>query len=64
MQHYIVIIICQNLEGIFFIVIINTNLIKQRIQCKIFYNIFNYGSNKVREIAVAVILGACYLVKR
>ena len=32
---------CQNHQDILFIAMVNTNLIKQRNQCKIFYNLFN-----------------------
>jgi len=41
MLHFIVIIMCQNHQDILFIAIVNTNLIKQRNQCKISYNLSN-----------------------
>ena len=49
MLYCIIIIIFYNHEDILFIAILNTNLIKQRNQCKIFYNLSNYGSDECED---------------
>ena len=50
MQHCLVLILLIDTKVIFFIGIININLIKQRNQHKILYNISNYASNKGEEV--------------